>query len=200
MRHDNAAVYFDDGDGGDLVFGNVFYRCSEPGRGPFGTVFSHGGRDNRAENNVFVECKRALGSAPWNDQRWKSMIQGELWQTRLLEEVDITKPPYTTRYPGLVGLMAPQPGQPRVNRAVRNLIVRCGEPSGGNWQCGPGDNWITDADPGFVDAASGDFRLRPDAEVFRRLPGFQPVPLEKMGVYADELRPEVPEREPLLEQ
>jgi hypothetical protein len=96
--------------------------------------------------------------------------------------------------------MDPQPGQPRVNRAVRNLIVRCGEASCGNWQCSPDDNWITDADPGFVEAASGDFRLRPDAQVFTRLPGFQSIPLEKMGLYADELRPDVLEREPLLEQ
>ena len=59
MGHGNAAVYFDDGDGGDLVLGNVFVRCGEPGRGSFGTVFSHGGHDIRAENNIFVDCKRA---------------------------------------------------------------------------------------------------------------------------------------------
>jgi hypothetical protein len=58
------------------------------------------------------------------------------------------------------------------------------------WQCGTNDNWTT-ADPGFVDAARGDFRLRPDAEAFRRLPGFEPVPFEKMGLYADSLRPVV---------
>ena len=64
MGHGTAAVYFDDGDGGDTVFGNVFFRCGHPGRGSFGTVFSHGGHDNVAENNIFIECKRALGSAP----------------------------------------------------------------------------------------------------------------------------------------
>ena len=155
MGHGTAAVYFDDGDGGDTVFGNIFLRCGHPGRGSFGTVFSHGGHDNVAENNIFIECQRALGSAPWNDERWKQAVEGGAgcdWQERLLEEVDITKPPYTTRYPGLVGFMDPQPGQVRVNRARNNVLVRCGQTSSGNWKYAPEEIWATDADPGFVDA------------------------------------------------
>ncbi|MBN2449568.1 MAG: right-handed parallel beta-helix repeat-containing protein, partial [Lentisphaeria bacterium] len=193
--HGNAAVYFDDGDGGDTVAHNVFFRCGEPGKGSFGTVFSHGGHDLLAENNLFIECKRALGSAPWNDKRWRSMIEGELWQTRLLQEVDITQPPYTLRYPELAGFMEPRDGQPRVNRARGNLVVMCAETRSGNWDVDAANNWITDTDPGFVDPARGDFRLRPESEAFRRLPGFQPIALETMGLYADALRPEPP-REP----
>lgn len=34
MGHGNAAVYFDDGDGGDSVIGNVFLRCGDPGKLP----------------------------------------------------------------------------------------------------------------------------------------------------------------------
>ena len=60
MGHGTAAVYFDDGDGGDTVFGNIFVRCGYPGKGSFGTVFSHGGHDNIAENNLFIDCQRAL--------------------------------------------------------------------------------------------------------------------------------------------
>ena len=76
MGHGTGAIYFDDGDGGDLVFGNIFLRCGHPGGGSFGTVFSHGGHDLRAENNIFIDCKRPLGSAPWNDQLWKETIDG----------------------------------------------------------------------------------------------------------------------------
>jgi len=194
MGHGNAAVYFDDGDGGDTVFGNVFYRCGDPGKGSFGTVFSHGGHDNLAENNIFIECKRALGSAPWNDERWKVAINGGqdcFWQKKLLDDVDITKPPYTTHYPALVGYMAPQPGQPRVNRAVRNVIAMCGGVSSGNWQVPTEENWITDRDPGFINAAKGDFRLEPTSEVFSKLPGFQPIPFEKIGLIKNVLRPTV---------
>lgn len=184
LGHGTAAVYFDDGDGGDTVFGNIFFRCGHPGRGSFGTVFSHGGHDNIAENNIFIECQRALGSAPWNDERWKEAVdggQGCQWQTRLLKEVDITRPPYTTRYPNLVGFMKPQPGQPRVNHAKNNLLVRCDQIHSGNWKYAPEEIWTTDGDPGFADARNGNFLLRADAEVFQRLPGFKPIPFDNIG-------------------
>lgn len=191
MGHGTAAIYFDDGDGGDSVVGNVFFRCGQPGKGSFGTVFSHGGHDLIAENNIFIECRRALGSAPWLFKRWKDALNEADWQTKLLKKVDITKPPYTTRYPGLVGFMDPQPGQPRVSRADRNVFVRCNQVRSGNWQCSTNENWITTQDPGFVDAAKGNFGLRSDAEAFKQLPGFEPVPFEKMGLYTNELRPTV---------
>lgn len=44
-----------------------------------------------------------------------------------------------------------------------------------------------DEDPGFVGADAGDFRLRPNAPVLES--GFQPLPVERMGLYADEHRP-----------
>jgi hypothetical protein len=196
MGHGTAAIYFDDGDGGDVVFGNVFLRCGDPGRGSFGTVFSHGGHDNLAENNVFIACKRALGSAPWPDRVWKDAISGGqdcFWQEKLLKEVDITKPPYTTRYPELVGFMDAQPSHKRVNRAMRNVLVACGEVKCGNWQVDPKENWSTGHDPGFVNAAKGDFRFASNAEVFAKLPGFKPIPFEKMGLVTTRFRPNLPQ-------
>lgn len=194
MGHGNAAIYFDDGDGGESVIGNVFFQCGDPGKGSFGSVFSHGGHDNLAENNIFIECKRALGSSPWPDDLWRSVVkrngnEGWNWGNKLLEEVNITQPPYTTRYPELVGFMDPQPGQLRVNRARNNLLVMCGQVSSGKWQYETTDIWVTDTDPGFVNAAKGDFRLKLNSDVFTKLPGFKPVPFAKMGLYENELRP-----------
>ncbi|MCX5658521.1 MAG: right-handed parallel beta-helix repeat-containing protein, partial [Planctomycetota bacterium] len=190
-----AAIYFDDGDGGDSVVGNVFYRCGEPNGTSFGTIFSHGGHDLVADNNIFIECKRALGSTPWNDARWKTALEGGggcLWTKRLLEEVDITKPPYTTRYPALVGFMDFKPGQPRVSRAERNVFVDCDSVSSGNWRCDKKRNLTLKGDPGFVGGAKGDFRLKDDSSVFRSLPDFVPIPFEKIGLFADPLRPTPP--------
>ncbi len=195
MGHGNAAIYFDDGDGGEQVIGNVFFRCGDPGRGSFGTVFSHGGHDNLAEHNVFVECRRAIGSAPWNDQRWRQALAGGDWVNKLRREVDISQPPYTTRYPALVGYLDPPAGQARVNHAARNLFAMCGEVSSGNWRWSADENLVTAEDPGFVDAARGDFRLRPDAPALTAVPGFEPPPFEQMGLVADALRPEPPARE-----
>ena len=185
MGHGNAAIYFDDGDGGDLVLGNLFVRCGDPGRGSFGTVFSHGGHDIRAENNIFVDCKRALGSAPWDDARWRDALKGGqdcFFPDKLLKEVDITKPPYVTHYPELVNYMDPPPGAQRVNRAKLNLFVRCRQLTSGNWQLEPGPNWSTDHDPGFVNMDRSDYRLRSRAEVFKELKGFTPVPFEQIGL------------------
>ena len=185
MGHGTAAIYFDDGDGGDTVFGNVFYRCGFPGKGSFGTVFSHGGHDLRAENNVFIECKRALGSAPWNDKRWREAIEGGEdchWLELLLRDVNITQPPYTTHYPELVGFMNPQPGQPRLNRAKNNVLINCAEISSGSWKYAPAEMWAGSEDPGFEDAAHGRFKLRANAPVFQRLPGFQPIPFDQIGL------------------
>jgi len=145
----------------------------------------HGGHDNKAENNIFIDCKRALGSAPWDDARWKDALRGGqdcFFVEKLLQEVDITRPPYTVRYPELIGYLDPPANVPRVNRARSNLFVRCGEVSGGNWRLEPRENWSTRDDPGFVDAAKADYRLRPDAPVFKRLPGFKPVPFQEMGL------------------
>jgi len=43
-------------------------------------------------------------------------------------------------------------------------------------------DFVNAEDPGFVNAQARDFRLKPDSPVFTRIPCFQPLPLEKMGL------------------
>ena len=190
----NAAIYFDDGDGGDTVFGNVFYRCGEPGHGSFGTVFSHGGHDIHADNNVFIECKRALGSAPWDDARWRAALKGAeetFYPEKLLQEVDITKPPYTTHYPELIGFMDPPAGARRVNHARSNVLVNCGQATSGNWEFDPTQNIVTAVDPVFRAFAKRDFRPPLNSLLRRRLPKFVPIPMGKIGLRKDRRRADV---------
>jgi hypothetical protein len=54
------------------------------------------------------------------------------------------------------------------------------------WQALGQDKNAIIADPLFVDAAKDDYRLRPNSPAFKL--GFQPIPVEKIGPYADELR------------
>lgn len=181
-----CGVYFDDGDGGDTVFGNVFLHC---GGARMGAIFSHGGHGIHADNNVFIDCPRALGSTPWGDALWASAIHGGAdcqFPEKLLHEVDITKPPYTTRYPELVGFMDPKPGVPRVSHAVDNVIVRCPAVASGNWQVTK--DFRGDSDAIFVNAAGGDYSIKADSDVFKKLPDFKPIPFEQIGLQRSGLR------------
>ena len=47
-------------------------------------------------------------------------------------------------------------------------------------------------DPGFVNLNNHDFRLKPDSRVFTDLPGFKPIPFDKIGLFVDEHRTNLP--------
>ena len=53
---------------------------------------------------------------------------------------------------------------------------------------------VTDKDPGFVNMAQGEFTLKEDSVAYRKIPGFEPVPFAKMGLYRDRWRMTIPER------
>ena len=182
MAHGSCAVYFDDGAGGQTVFGNVFRKASG---GQFGAVFSHGGHDNLVANNLFIDCARAIGSSPWPAALWNQWLNEPLWQKNLLEEVDVTGPVYLDQYPELANYMTP--GEKlRLNHAERNIVVRCDSYTNGNWSVR--DSVSVTVDPGFVDAEAGNYALRDDAAILGAVPGFAPVPFDRMGTYADDFR------------
>jgi len=182
MAHGSCAIYFDDGDGGQTVTGNVFYQASG---GNFGAVFNHGGHGNRVENNLFIECAQAIGAAPWDEARWKEFLATPAYRKLFLEEVDVTQSPFTERYPELVGFLDEEGGL-RMNYAAGNVAVRCKNFIEGNWEI---DRClVTEEDPGFVDYRNRDFTLREDSEVFQRIPDFEPIPFGEIGLYEDAFR------------
>jgi hypothetical protein len=177
------SVYLDDAFCGVTVYGNVFCRASR-------AAFIGGGRDNVVENNIFVDCQpavhidaRALG---W----MKSAAQpGGVLQQRL-RAVPYNRPPYSTRYPKLPGILDDDPAVPKGNVIVRNVCV------GGQWlDLAPEakayttirDNF-TEGDPGFVDAGKMNFQLKDDSPVYKQVPGFQRIPFEQIGLVRDEYR------------
>jgi len=179
LTHGSCAIYFDDGTGGQLVYGNIFYRAAG---GNFGAVFVHGGHDNTVANNLFIECKRAIGHVPWNDKTWKEWLDGPLWKQRLLEEVDITRSPFTDRYSELEDFLNSHT-RPRKNTATGNVAFRCDSFINGEWN--ENDNLITTEDPGFVDLESLNFELKPDSIVFQEIPGFKEIPWRQIGLIGE---------------
>jgi hypothetical protein len=62
-----------------------------------------------------------------------------------------------------------------VNKAHFHHLIRCREAAGNNWRSSLGQNRSAPDDRGS-DAARGDHRLSLNAEVFRRLLRFEPIP------------------------
>ena len=168
--HGNAAVYFDDGDGGNEVFGCVFVRCGAPGRGNFGTVFCHGGYSNVVRNCLFVDCERPLGSSPWNQKRWESLLKEGYMVAHIKKEVDIESPVYLARYPELNGYLPGQADDLRWNAAYDNVFVNSREVLRGRWTTNSTDVSTLQLPPGDRNAACRSL-----------VPGFQPIPYEKIG-------------------
>lgn len=194
-------IYLDDLFSSAMVQGNVFYQVLRP-------VFLGGGRDNIVQNNVFVDCPkamhidaRALGwCGPHADGRIKEALEkGTIAGVRYKE------PPFSTRYPQLINLLDDEPKKPKGNIVRRNIF----------WQ-GQGENlrrvagaegiketWWDDIapvirslvkiednlineDPKFVDIQAGNFQLCEESPAWKL--GFQRIPVEKIGLYQDECR------------
>jgi len=176
-----AGIRLDDAICGVLIYGNVFLRCS---RAQFGGVQIHGGKDNIVENNVFAECRYGISFSGWGPARWKEVIEGPEIARKTREEVDITKPPYSTRYPGLARLAAGE----GINEVWRNLVYNCGEfLTRDRGIQDLMDNTVTAQDPGFVDAAAMDFELKADSPMLTG-GGFRPIPFSEIGLYEDVMR------------
>jgi hypothetical protein len=177
-------VYLDDAASGTLVYGNVIYEA-------YRAMLIGGGRDNRIENNVIVDCVVSI-HVDNRGMNWmaSTVNPGGIMPERL-EAVPYKKGVWARRYPELVHVLDDEPAIPKGNVIRRNVIVRSSEMNLAPEVRRYGiieDNLFTDKDPGFVDAARMDLRLKPRAAVFRRLKGFRPIPFEKIGLRRDAYR------------
>ena len=172
-----AAIRLDDAISGMLIYGNIFHRAAQG----FGGININGGRDNVIENNLFAECEKGItGGYNARNEWWRRVNTSPAFTVTDL---------YLQRYPELKCLGM----EPGLNFARRNIFWKCGpmfttygKPSADKFELLDNVEFAT-GDPGFVDAAKGDFRLKPDAEVVSRI-GFRPIPADEIGLYAHPLR------------
>ncbi|MCF7974804.1 MAG: right-handed parallel beta-helix repeat-containing protein [Phycisphaerae bacterium] len=179
--HGAMAVYLDDSASGISILGNIFYRAGR-------AMFIGGGRDNLVENNVFVDCPASL-HVDARGVGWMAYhVQGDGILPTRLRDMPTREAVWRHKYPGLVTLLDDDPGLPKGNVVRRNISY------GGTWLDVESkalpliafeDN-LVDTDPQFVNPRTQDFRLRSDSPAFAL--GFQPIPVEKIGLYADENR------------
>jgi len=189
--HGAQGVYLDDCASGTIVVGNVIYKTAR-------AMLIGGGRDNRIENNLILGCKESIRF----DNRglnWMSYhVEPDGVMPKRLLEMPYNQPPWSTRYPQLLSLLDDQPGAPKGNIVRRNVLHASGPMRLADEVVEFGtvaDNPTIEEDPGFRDAAEMDFRLRDDAVLLKKLPEFQRLPLEKIGLYQDEYRTKLPDKE-----
>ncbi len=185
-------VYCDDATADVRIEGNVFYRA-----GSFGSVYSNGGHDIVVRNNIFIE---GYGPAYQLKSMWYDFAQESipyyfgakgLYTKRLTQAVDIKGELYRTRYPALASWLDLMPDgktyygmRPARDVFERNVLVKYEETFRlvGKYAATEfGENYITQKDPGFENAAALDFRLKADSVVYRELPGFERIPFEQIG-------------------
>ncbi len=185
-------VYFDDGICGALVEGNVFYKVAS-----FGTVYSNGGHDIVVKNNIFIQ---GYGPAFQLKSMWYDFAlflipyyfgEDGIYTRRLMKDIDITRPPYSERFPGLADWLDLLPDgktyvgmHPRRNVFDGNVLVDYEETFrlvGKHAQCDFGENYITKDDPGFVDAEKMNFGLKKNSVIYTELPGFKRIAFDRIG-------------------
>lgn len=171
-----AGIRLDDAISGQVVYGNVFYRCSA-GKHGFGGVQIHGGKDNWIDNNLFIDCMAAVSFSPWDEGRWKEHT------ANALKAGDVDAALYLERYPDLARLAEGA----NVNLIGRNLALRCGEflrrDRGYAQLFG---NLATDQASGLTMSSESDLRTIDPSAAIRF--GLEPIPVTEIGLYGDEYR------------
>jgi hypothetical protein len=174
-----CAIYLDDGTCGYKVYSNVFYRCGSSGSPEgFGTFHINSGLENYMANNVFVECRKAYSGTLWPDKKWINYLTNVV--AGRLERVNIDSETYQKAYPMLKTLRDTVNFPLRINYTANDLLYNCWEYSTGMWQ--HSNSLQTFKDPGFEDAANKNFMLKETSIAFKMLPGFLPVPFDKIGL------------------
>lgn len=198
----NMGIYCDDGSTDVTVYGNVFYDLKVN----HGVLFSNGGWDLKMKNNIIIEplSNSFVVSAAFYS--WAKPQAAEFYgkngilRKRLLEAVKFDQPPYSTKYPSLLPYLDEivagkewQGMRSRGNEFSENVIIGGPEQPvkfmGGEFATAyENNNFKTNEDPGFVDMKNGNFMLKSNSIVFEKIPGFQPIPFDKMGLYKDTYR------------
>jgi hypothetical protein len=185
-------VHLDDSASGSEIYGNICYKLEDG-------IAVCGGNDNHIHDNLFVKCKETINLGSRGIEMFKSDGKGGFifddevkgWNslTKRLLQYKWNQPPYSTKYPKLVALFSQDPiAAPWWNEIERNIAVDCKKhisatSKSASWECTVKDNWSC-KDPGFVDSDYKDlnFRFKSDAEAYSKI-GFQPIPIDKIGIY-----------------
>jgi len=171
-------VYLDDMASESYVYGNIFNNVNR-------AMLVGGGRSNKITNNMILSSDQSV-TLDNRGMNWSSnsCAPNGILPLRL-KSVPYESAGWRSAYPELVTTMADEPCVPKYNTIQQNLIYQSPQLNIAKEAVTFGkisDNWLSTEDPGFVDAANQNFALRKDAAVFKQIPGFEPIPFDKIGI------------------
>jgi hypothetical protein len=177
------AVYFDDFTSYGEVYGNLMYKVQNP-------IKYNGGSGHKTYNNIIYKSTPNSG--------WYADVNNNSSNANFATGVladNLRRAPYQSavwqsRYPHLTAFIESNPTVPRNNWFDSNAVIQ--HKPIGRYYPGYGsvvsNTYETQADVGFADESSLNFNLQPDSAVYQQIPGFAPLQLDKMGLYADQYR------------
>ncbi len=172
-RCGQCAIRLDDGICGALIQGNIFDRCSAGTIIGFGAVQMNGGKDNVIEDNLFVDCMAMLSESAWDARRWQDYARSAL-------DGMANRQLYCQKYPALKTLAE----DANLNQVRNNRSIRCGEQFRAHYGAVLNNLKATN---NITLPAETEFSPKTDNPLFSQ-PGFERIPIEEMGVYADAWR------------
>lgn len=176
------------------IYNNVFANIGSDNANNVIGVTAQGNR-NTLKGNLFIDCSATfLG---WNTYApgatWNMANEQEKERVELAEKY-AANPIFAEKYPELATFKDEYYKSVATNVFDENLIVNIKfKLSQANGTVNPQgtrgapelikgtNNYLTTSDPGFVDYANGNYALKADSEVFKKIPGFENVDMSKMG-------------------
>lgn len=177
--HGVMVVYLDDSASGTEVYGNVIKSSDRLG------VMINGGRDNIVKNNIIIGSRHGVRVS--DISVGNPFLESDSLFRRRLDAVGYQSSVFS-KYENLANILEDHPDHPKYNRVEANVFIAVGNQfdfaSIGGETTSVAGNIVFDElnEAGFVDPEGGDFRLKNDAEVFRRNPEFPKIPFSEIGI------------------
>ncbi|MBO5453124.1 MAG: right-handed parallel beta-helix repeat-containing protein [Clostridia bacterium] len=175
-------MFFDDWWSAANVVGNVFENIT-------GAGIMLAGSYNVMDNNMFINCSETMRlnrsynyGNPDNDQVYIDGVN-ELKAT-WNEEV------WLKTFPEIANAVNAA-GEPDMNNyivATNNVLYNSAAPTTSSEVAATAtveNNIQYKSDPGFYDLANRNYLLKPDAQVYKDIPDFTPIPFTRMGSYTE---------------
>ena len=181
-----GAFYLDGGQCETIMVGNVFKNVGGK------CIWINGGQDNVALNNIFIDSTQGVLH---NDIMTIVDLHGHY--TRLNSQPWVTNDIWKEAFPNLQKMLAmsdEEKALPYGNKIANNLSVNTDLINEVGGYTGKETLEFTDysqnlevsnAEAYFMDYKNGDYTIKPDSEIFEKLPGFEAVAFTRMGKVND---------------